>query len=679
MRNIFITGLIFLAFSMVAAKDPAVNGPRVTETEFFAALDLERPELAMVKAAVQRKDSGAAQHALSEHLRHRQKPGWEFNPLAIKDDPKYHSGTADRALTHKFSSIGIEWQFGEKIDWAFNPTTQPDSRWPRNHEWTWQLSRHSAWLELSRAFYHTGDEKYAREFVAELKSWVRDCPVPLDKADNGAYSRWRTIEAGIRTGSVWPEMYHRLLGSKAFDDEAIVLLLTSILEHGRYLTKFHTSGNWLTMEANGLYHCGALFPEFKEAAQWRQTALDRLYHELDVQVYPDGAQVELAPGYHGVTVQNFLGPVTLVPLTGCEVPKDYLGKLERMFDYFLYSMQPIRQTAPLNDSGAGDVVRWLDKGSKLFPQREDFKWAASEGKAGKAPAHTSHLFPYAGQFVLRSGWDRDAAWLCMDGGPYGYGHQHEDKLSVILTAYGKPLLVEGGVYTYDASDWRRYVLSSRAHNVVLVDGQDQNRHKEPRETYVVKQPLPHVWESNDTFDHAAAVYEEGYGSKAARVVRQVRHVYFFKPDLFVVLDELESRDGKPHEYQSLFHLDAKEAVVDGLKVSTTEKGPNLTIIGVGLDDVRIVKGQKEPVVQGWLPDHGGYGAIKPIPTAIYRKTGSGKVVSAYVLCPARAAGTCPVTGARLMGNELRLTLASGQEKILKLTGKAFPEHPRLNF
>jgi hypothetical protein len=201
MRNIFITGLIFLAFSMVAAKDPAVNGPRVTETEFFAALDLERPELAMVKAAVQRKDSGAARHALSEHLRHRQKPGWEFNPLAIKDDPKYHSGTADRALTHKFSSIGIEWQFGEKIDWAFNPTTQPDSRWPRNHEWTWQLSRHSAWLELSRAFYHTGDEKYAREFVAELKSWVRDCPVPLDKADNGAYSRWRTIEAGIRTGS----------------------------------------------------------------------------------------------------------------------------------------------------------------------------------------------------------------------------------------------------------------------------------------------------------------------------------------------------------------------------------------------------------------------------------------------------------------------------------------------
>ena len=67
------------------------------------------------------------------------------------------------------------------------------------------------------------------------------------------------------------------------------------------------------------------------------------------------------------------------------------------------------------------------------------------------------------------------------------------------------LLVEGGVYTYDASVWRKYVLSSRAHNVVLVDGLEQARRKSPRETYVVKEPLPHVWESHADFDHASGV------------------------------------------------------------------------------------------------------------------------------------------------------------------------------
>jgi hypothetical protein len=74
---------------------------------------------------------------------------------------------------------------------------------------------------------------------------------------------------------------------------------------------------------------------------------------------------------------------------------------------------------------------------------------------------------------MRSGWERDAIFLGFEAGPFGYGHQHEDKLGVVIFAYGKDLLVEGGSYAYDASKWRRYVLSSAAHNVILVDGQGQ--------------------------------------------------------------------------------------------------------------------------------------------------------------------------------------------------------------
>ncbi len=381
-------------------------------------------------------------------------------------------------------------------------------------------------------------------------------------------------------------MFPRFLAAKAFDDDALGLMVKSFVEHAQYLTKFHRQGNWLTMEANGLYHVGALFPEFTEAKLWRETALGRLYRELDVQVYPDGAQIELAPGYHGVALRNFLGPVELVAQTGFKVPDDYLAKMEKMFAYFLDSMQPNRTTPPLNDSGAGSVMRYLEKGARLFPQRADFRWVATDGKEGQPPDHTSHEFPYAGQFIMRSGWDRNALWLCMDGGPFGFGHQHEDKLSVILTAFGRPLLVEGGTYTYDASDWRRYVLSSRAHNVVLVDGLEQNRRKSSRATFVVKTPLLHVWESNDTFDHAAAVYEEGLGPKAQHLVRQTRHVFYLKPDLFIIADELEPMDGKSHTYETLLHLDAENAVVDGLRVATQNAGPNLTVLAFGADSVK---------------------------------------------------------------------------------------------
>ena len=76
---------------------------------------------------------------------------------------------------------------------------------------------------------------------------------------------------------------------------------------------------------------------------------------------------------------------------------------------------------------------------------------------------------------MRSGWERDARYLLLDVGPFGYGHQHEDKLNLLLHAYGRLLLAEGGNYAYDSSEMRRYVLSTRAHNTIRVDGHDQNR------------------------------------------------------------------------------------------------------------------------------------------------------------------------------------------------------------
>jgi hypothetical protein len=638
----------------------AETGPRLSRVDLFAAIDLARPDLAAVSNAVARGDEAAATAAFARHLRTRAVPRWEVDPAATGRSPKASTTKARNALKHRLESIGIPWQFGESIDWAFNPTAQQDSKWPVNKEWTWQLNRHPMWLDLARAFHDTGDETYAAELAAQVRAWVRDCPVPVVKADNGAGSRWRTIEAGIRSGSVWPEIWPRVLASKAFDDDALLLLVASWVEHAQYLVKFKTGGNWLAMESNGLYHTGALFPEFREAKLWRATALERLTAELDIQVYPDGAQVELAPGYHGVSLRNFLGPVNLAARTGFDVPPAFLAKLERMFDTYVTSMQPTRRTPTLNDSGAGDVVGILREGARLFPNRADFRWIASGGKEGAPPAGLSRMLPFAGQVFLRSGWDPDALWLCMDAGPFGYGHQHEDKLGITLTAFGRPLLVEGGVYTYDASDWRRYVLSSRAHNVVMVDGLDQARRKAPRETWVVKQPVPLAFGTHATADWAEAVYDEGWGPDAKRIARHTRRVVFLKPDLFAVIDRLESLDGKPHRYEALFHLDAPDASIDGMTVTTRTEGPNLAIRAFGADGVSIVKGQKEPVVQGWLPDSSqGYGGIRPIPTAVFTKETPGAATAIYVLCPSRGPAACPVRRAAMDGETLVVEMENG--------------------
>lgn len=611
-------------FALAAWIACAPAGLAVSPADLLASLDRGRPELRAISSP----------HQLAEYFRHRSRPVYRLSERSTPPDTE----AAERALRHQFSSIGIAHQFGPRIDWAFDKPA--DAGLAPNNEWTWQLNRHAEWLALSRAYRDTGDEKYAREFVAQMTAWVRDCPLP-ETAGNVPRSAWRTIETGIRAAQVWPELWFRFLRSAAMTDEALLAFLGAYVDHARHLMAFHTTGNWLAMEGNGLFHVGVLFPEFKDAANWRDTAAGWIYAELDNQVYPDGVQIELASGYHHVSLNNFLQVYRIARLNDVALPGDFLKRLEKMYDFDVYGATPTRRLPGVQDGGYFDVRAALRDAAQLFPGRPDFLWYGSDGIKGRPPADASHAFPYAGYFVQRSGWDPNARWLWFDGGPFGYGHQHEDKLQILLEAYGKSFLVDPGNYTYERSKWRSYFIDSPAHNVVLVDGEPQRRRgARSRMEYVVQQPLPHVWAAGKDFDYVEATYDEAFGASVGWGVQHTRAVLFIKPDFWVMMDRLTAVDGKEHAYEALFHFDCPVRA-DALRVFTQNPGEaNLTVLArpdTGLA-VRIVQGQQDPV-QGWLTK--GIGAVRPAPVAIYRAQGK-TVYLLYVLAPAPAGARDPV-------------------------------------
>ncbi len=119
-----------------------------------------------------------------------------------------------------------------------------------------------------------------------------------------------SLDAGIRMGQTWFPAFYYFLPSPSFGDEDVLAMLQSFRRHAEYLMNplhFKAGSNWGAMESAGLLHIGCYLPEFRDAVRWRETAIERLYDELDRQVYPDGAQKELTPGYHGVTLRNMLG------------------------------------------------------------------------------------------------------------------------------------------------------------------------------------------------------------------------------------------------------------------------------------------------------------------------------------------------------------------------------------
>ena len=625
---------------VVVVKEALMKGPRITDEEFIDALNLDYPGMEGVKTAVEENDLQAAEHEFVEHIERRERPVWHFDwrdRPKVLDSDRPDTKAADRILARELSSVGVPHKFEGEIDWTLNPINY--------REWPWQLNRHPFWVTLGRTYWNTGEEKYAEEFVYQMTHWVENCPVPTMTSGNSS-ATWRTIEAGIRTSGSWMNSFHYFLSSPSFTDDAVITMLKSFVEHARHLMRWPTGGNWLTMESNGLFHIGTMFPEFKEADDWRKTAVDRMYAELDNQVYPDGAQIELTTGYHQVSLYNFVGLMKLAVLNDVDMPDDYLSKLERMYHYNLYASMPDGRLPGLNDGSMVSIRRSMQEGFGYFPHRKDFQWAATRGDEGERPEEDSYAFPYAGQFVMRSGWDVDDRYLLMDAGPFGYGHQHEDKLSFVLYAYGKVHVIDPGNYAYDSSKWRRYIISTYAHNTILVDGQPQNRRRMPRDTYVVKEPLYSKWISRGDHDYCVGLYDEGYGPEGDRTVSHKRRAFFAKPDYWIVTDTMTPSDDAEHKYESMFHLDAAATRVNEETNKVETENPdasNLAIIPPKGDDltVEIISGQEEPVVQGWVPA-GGY-KVRPIPTPIFTKTRAGTTWFLYVFYPVPRDRELPIT------------------------------------
>ena len=578
----------------------------ITNDRFFCEeLDKSYPELAHIGGTYREKGLEAAEKQFADFVRGFMRPDDYFkipyyereNAWALKTDDDF--AVAEKILTGELRSCGVSYKFPdtEHIDWEANPTFN------EYKEWTWQLSRHHEWRCLGWCYRQTGDEKYAKAFVDFLMSWYEQA-LFTDDDHNGATKCWRTIEAGIRMTKNWHYAFHAFLNSEHMTDHVLTTYMKSIWEHGHRLRTRSSGGNWLIMEMAGLSHIAMLYPFLKNSGEWGEYAFERLATEIDVQVYPDGFQYELSTNYHDVVIQNYHWVLCTADAIGYKVPDALANNLERMFELNIKIICPDGKYPDLNDGGRGDIKFWCEMGKRYFPNNERILYFATDGAEGKLPDYTSVALPYAGQAYMRTGWDKNATWFFMDAGPFGKAHQHEDKLNVLMFAYGKEVMPDAGNYAYDTSQMRKFVLSTYAHNCGLVDDLGQNR----RAGYKwipekISERSGMKWAFTGAIDAVEGVYNEGYGG-AKLPVTHTRKAVFFKEGLegslpfAVIVDRYASGDGAEHKFATSYQMSTQPYTLEG-KTFTADHGSGVTMSVIGCIAPELIVAQKEPYYIGW--------------------------------------------------------------------------------
>ena len=621
----------------------------ITEKLFYTELiRRDLPGLGNLAKIYESEGSRAAEKCFADYVR-KNLPYEKYfsipyapdeNVWRIQGEDDYVTG--EKILSLNLMSCGYAHQYeGGVVDWNLNPTY---NGYP---EWTYQVNRHHEWRLLGKLYRETGDERYTRCFEGLCSSFIEQTSwpqrgTPEYEKGGGSTDTWRTIEIGIRMANNWPYAIFSFAKSPELSDHLIAMFFMSVWEQMQRIMFNKTGHNWLIMEMDGLIHAGILFRFFRDAELWTKFALDCLTEQIEKQVYPDGFQFELTTNYHYVCIMNYGYVLELCKTMGVPVPPSILKTIHKMYHVMPKLLKPTGHLPDLNDGTNRRIEEWMAKGLTYFPRDGLIRYFATNGEEGKKPDFNSVCLPYAGISVMRTGWEEKDIYMLFDGAHFGTAHQHEDKLSVILTAYGQNLIDDMGGFGYDGSPMRGYACSTYSHSTGIVDGGEQRRYGTHRwHEDDIKKKSNFRFKIKEDYEIAESAYEDGFGRDFTPVVHKRRVIFLknglgaIKAPFFVLADTFTSHDGAPHTCEILFNLQPVPYKQEkNVVTSYNPCGVQLAVSSTGIGRVAIGESWTRydgiTSMMGWKPgicpkdkENQAYGH-QPSPTAVFK--GEGKVV-----------------------------------------------------
>lgn len=292
-------------------------------------------------------------------------------------------------------------------------------------------------------------------FEEAVRSWIDTMEAPGEAYKGDA---WNSYALSLRS-TVW--MQQLAVRRARLPRELIELMVGSLHGQLSFLAdrlETDIGGNHLMKNIKALLW-GSMVFEGSVALSWRQLGLRLLRTELARQVLADGVHYERSPSYHAQVFADLLE----VRWALGEDPLDGAldDTLARMAQAVADLTHPDGGPALFNDAGLGMAYApglCLTAYETIFGRR--------------VLPRRAFAFPAAGYFGLRE----PRLCLVADCGRIGPddlpGHAHGDVLSFELSVDGHRLIVDQGVFEYEAGPRRQLARSARSHNTLYVHGAD---------------------------------------------------------------------------------------------------------------------------------------------------------------------------------------------------------------
>lgn len=463
--------------------------------------------------------------------------------------------------------------------------------------------------------------------------------------------------------------------------------------------------NWYAHTFTGFWMCGLFFPEFRGFAQFQALAHGYLDRELAVLFEDDGWSKEGSPGYHTFAADNLALFAHLARLNGVPVSAAAAARLRTIADAGWRLLCPdgdypafhdhvrqnryqgfhgqdrpeatpcahLRRRAARHALGEAKLVAealdpdWTPPWGGLLPDEGEDLLPAYRRLAPCPPPAPDTALPRSGFYVMRQDWTPAADCLALSAGALGpriTSHKHADFFNFELYARGRRVLVDnwyGSVAEERQDDRvRMWRVSSAAHNVATVDGEDHVQIVREFLFGSVAVPTVDDWRTTPAFAYFSGVHE-GYLRPPTQVCAVRRKVFYLRGGYWILIDRFTPWTDAPHSYQLHFHLNVPAALGPDGRLVTSGHGGNLLIAPVpGAAGTARLAPNPYPIAGYENPQH-----------LCYTRQGGGRDLFVTLLVPFTD-GQAPAVAARLLEVECdgrRLTPWEGTALEIEVAGR----------